>query len=53
MTYEEFVDEIQRRAGPIVREEAGLVAGAYLKTLRERLSDESPDSLAARRTGTE
>ncbi len=47
MTYEEFVDEIQRRAGPIAREEAVLVAGAYLETLRERLSGERPGSLAA------
>lgn len=47
MTYEEFVDEIQRRAGPIAREEASLVAGAYLETLRERLSGERPGSLAA------
>ena len=38
MTYEEFVDEVQKRAGPINHEEAGLVAGAYLETLRERLS---------------
>jgi uncharacterized protein (DUF2267 family) len=36
MTYEEFVDEIQRRAGPITREEAETVAGSYLETLRGR-----------------
>lgn len=42
MTYKEFVDETQRRAGPIAREEAGLVTGAYSETLRKRLSDERP-----------
>ena len=47
MTYEEFLDEIQRRAGPIAREEAVLVAGAYLETLRERLSGDRPGNLAA------
>jgi len=47
VTYEEFVDEIQRRVGPIGREEAGMVAGAYLETLRERLSGERPGRLAA------
>jgi uncharacterized protein (DUF2267 family) len=47
MTYEEFVDEIQRSAGPSTREEAETVAGSYLETLRERLPDEKPGSLAA------
>lgn len=43
MNYEEFFDEVpRRRAGPIVREEAGLVMGAYSETLRKRLSDERP-----------
>jgi hypothetical protein len=38
----EFVDEVLRRAGPIVRDEAGLITGAYSETLRKRLSDERP-----------
>lgn len=42
MTYEEFVDEIQRSIDPITREEAGLVVRAYLETLHERLSGERP-----------
>jgi hypothetical protein len=43
MNYEEFVDEVPRsRASPIIREEAGLVTGAYSETLRKRLSDERP-----------
>jgi uncharacterized protein (DUF2267 family) len=45
--YEGFIEEVQRRAGPIAREESGLVAESYLETLRERLSDEKLDSLAA------
>ena len=47
MTYEKFVDEIQRRNGSIARDESGLVAGAYLETLRERLSGERPGKLTA------
>ena len=39
--------EVQRRAGPVVRGQAELVAGFYLETLRERLSSENSDGLAA------
>ncbi len=46
MNYEKFIDEVQRRAGPITREEAETVVGSYLETLHERLPDERPVSLA-------
>jgi uncharacterized protein (DUF2267 family) len=39
--------EVQRRAGPVVRGQAELIAGFYLETLRERLSSEKSDGLAA------
>jgi uncharacterized protein (DUF2267 family) len=47
MGYEEFVEEVQRRAGPISRDETERVTRAYLEVLRERLSGERYDGLAA------
>ena len=47
MDYEKFIAEVQRRAGPISRDEAETVTGAYLETLREYLSGDLPGSLAA------
>ncbi len=47
MDYERFIAEVQRRAGPISRDEAEMVTGAYLETLRECLSGDLPGSLAA------
>ncbi len=47
MDYEKFIAEVQRRAGPISRAEAEVVTGAYLETLRERLSGDLPGRLAA------
>ena len=56
MIYETFIDEVRRRAGPISRDEAERVVGAYMEALGERLSGEAcanlalhlPDTLAAR-----
>jgi hypothetical protein len=42
VNYEEFINEVPRKAGLIVREEAGLITGAYSEALRKRLSDERP-----------
>jgi uncharacterized protein (DUF2267 family) len=47
MGYEEFVEEVQRKAGPISRDETERVTRAYLEALRERLSGERSDGLAA------
>ena len=46
MIYEEFIDELRRKAGPMTREEAKRVARAYMETLGERLSDETCAALA-------
>lgn len=51
MDYERFIAEVQRRAGPISREEAKVVTRAYLETLRERLSGDLPGRLASRLPG--
>ena len=56
MTYDAFIDEVRRTAGPMSRDEAERVTGAYMEALGERLSDEAcarlvihlPDRLAAR-----
>lgn len=45
--YEEFVKEVQRRAGPISRDESERVTRAYLEALGKRLSGERSDGLAA------
>ena len=47
MDYEKFIDEVQRRAGLITRGQTKLFAGSYLEILRERLSGEKSDRLAA------
>jgi uncharacterized protein (DUF2267 family) len=47
MGYEEFVVEVRRRAGPVSRYDTERVTKAYLETLRERLSGERSDGLAA------
>ncbi len=51
MDYEKFIDEVQKRAGPIPRGEAEAVTGAYLETLRERLSGDRPKELASHLPG--
>ncbi len=47
MNYEKLISEVRRRAGPISRDEAEVVTGAYLETLRELLSGDLPGKLAA------
>ena len=47
MDYEKFIDEVQRRADLITRGQTKLFAGSYLEILRERLSGEKSDRLAA------
>ena len=55
MIYEAFIDEVRRKAGPMSRDEADRVTGAYMEALGERLSNEAcaglaihlPDRLAA------
>lgn len=49
--YEGFMDEVQRRAGPISRGEAERVTGAYLQSLGERLSGERTAGLAGHLPG--
>jgi uncharacterized protein (DUF2267 family) len=46
MIYETFIDEVRRQAGPMSRDEAERVIGAYMEALGERLSGETCANLA-------
>jgi hypothetical protein len=46
LEYEDFLDEVRQRSGPMSRDEAAAAAGGYMGALRERLPEDARGGLA-------